>query len=197
MKLAALLFGLSLAVVGGFADSYDYQQVSDGFTTVAGGVAGGLVFNSTIGSIIADPYIGQLLDFPPHLALGASVGFTTIPYESLRPLIDSLDVSLSEDLSGLRDIGLPLPGAAFTLRLGGVLVPMDVGFKALFIPNELKASFPPEVDVDYTQAGVDVRLPLVYNRRRPNQTRLSVAAGLNYVLGSVAVRDMLPATRRS
>lgn len=90
----------------------------------------------TTQNVYADAFIGKLFPaVPPHFAFGANFGITTLKTEGLSDSVDAIQ-SVLQDLGGLDlDISVPnklaLPTITADVRVGGVLLPFDIGLTAM------------------------------------------------------------------
>lgn len=181
MKRATVIVALAAILVATPVfgqDTFTLDEFKDSFDTFSEEFAKSLPMNSTIGLNWSDAYIGQLLGVPPHFGVGITTGVTTIPASVFTGLIDDLGVDTSggvEDLS----MGVPLPGYAFDARVGGFILPFDVGVKFGTIPN-VKLG---DVEASYTNVGFDVRYAVLDGGILP---KLSVGVGYNYLNGSIS-----------
>lgn len=180
----ALVAALSLAVSPAFAQK-TIQDIQNGASTLVDTLATALPFNSTIGLNWSDAYIGQLLSIPPHFGFGATVGATTVKASGLTGLLSDLGVPSITLPEALGD-KLPLPAAVAEARIGGFLLPFDVGIKAGYIPDSAAASLSEMtggLNAGYMSAGADIRFALIkQNLVMPN---LIVGVGVNYMKGSL------------
>lgn len=182
--IVTLLFVASFAAAQ--TDFSDYEQSIQDFAT---DVANSLPLNAAVGLNWSDAYIGGF----PHLGIGATVGFSTIPYETIQPVLQALGqeslVTSSGAFSYIQQYGAPLPAYAVEARLGGIILPFDVGVKFGAVPPNVEA--PGGLTFDYLLAGFDVRLNLIEeNLLLP---AVSVGAGytrLNASIGLTAGTDV-------
>ncbi len=184
MKRVLLVLGLVLALaVGGWAIEYD--DFADAFETFAGEVASTLPATAGVAGLSWSPaYIGQF----PHFGVGLSVGASTIPFKIVDPLISELEITLPSEFEYIEKMGLPIPGYALDARLGGFLIPFDVGFKFGFVPDKLREKLG-KVNLDYLLIGGDVRLRLLEDKGFV--PALSISGGYTYMRGSVGVPDVM------
>jgi hypothetical protein len=184
-RVAALVACLSLGGTAGVRAAGDVtKQINDlthGLDVFISDSPGALPFAAGAGNDISQAYIGQLLELPPHFAIGATAGFTTIPSSAVLPLTDALGIDLKGSLKDMPGSGLPLPFAVLNLRLGGIGAPYDVGIKFGFLPSQFE-----NVDkfaFSYKNFGIDARYNLI------EQTfwgpHVSVGAGFNYLSADV------------
>jgi hypothetical protein len=196
MKKILIVLILLLVSLGAFAQTtYDFtSKYQPMFEDFAAAVATALPLNSTIGLGWSDAYIGQLFDMPPHFGAGVSVGFTGIPYTVVKPLLDDMgataDFESSQLFPFIEKLGVPFPAYTFEGRVGGFLLDFDVGFKFGFIPKEVDVTqLVPNLDLDYTLIGFDVRFPLV--KEEGMAPDISIGGGYNYLRGFVALNGIL------
>jgi hypothetical protein len=147
-------------------------------------LAKSLTFNSTLGLNWSDAYIGQIvtgektLSKPPHFGVGISAGATTV---NKNKFLDALEKA-GVDSSDFDDLPLiPLPAAAAELRIGGFILPFDIGVKAGVVPF-LTVS---DMNFKYTFAGFDIRYALIREEIKGWKPSLSVGAGFNYIQGEI------------
>ena len=188
-----LLVGQSVSVFAQTPSTVDLiNDFKNGFQTFSDDVASVLPMNSTIGLNWSDAYIGQLLALPPSLGVGLTVGVTGIPYDSVKKiLVDTLGGSESEIPQVIRDYGLPLPAMAVDARLGGFILPFDIGFKIGFLPRALADQVGDNIKVDFLLVGGDIRY-LLMKQRFVVIPEVSVGVGYNYLKGSVEFGNVLP-----
>jgi hypothetical protein len=116
------------------------------------------------------------------------VGATSIPYDIMEPVFDMLPgYSLPSDMEFIEKWGAPLPAWSLDARLGGFILPFDVGVKFGFIPDEAKVLMP--FNMDYLLVGGDVRLALL--KGKGLMPDLSVGAGYTYLDGAVYLPDIV------
>jgi len=159
--------------------------IQAGASTLVETLATALPFNSTVGLNWSDAYIGQLLSVPPHFGVGVTVGATSVKAAGLTDLLSQLGVPSITIPAFLGD-KLPLPVAVAEARIGGFLLPFDVGVKAGFIPDSAAASLSEMLGglkVNYLAAGADIRLALVQqNILLPS---VIIGVGVNYMKGGL------------
>lgn len=85
----------------------------------------------------------------------------------------------------LQAMGLPIPAVALAAKLGGIILPFDVGLKGMMVPDGVKASLASStgVTLDYTLIGGNVRYAVL--RQGILLPDLSIGAGYNRLSGSV------------
>lgn len=209
MKKRILIFLIILAVSvsGVFAQDapedldFDLKSITDAFGGFAGSVASALPMASTVGLQWSDAYIGNL----PHLGVGVAVGFASLPFADMQTALSSflpegenpIDelAPMLDQLGPLGDmIGFPFPAAAVDLRLGGIILPFDIGFKIGFIPDQVYGLIGDATNglltantLDYFIIGGDIRYALV---KEPKGFSLipdiMIGGGYNYYRGKFA-----------
>lgn len=127
----------------------------------------------------ASGYIGQLLELPPHLGGGVSFGMAQLKTEGLATVFK--EMGLTYDVKNLF-----LPTLTFDARIGGLLIPFDLGVHGMMIKNPLEFNIQETVfSIDYGTVGADVRIPLIKEEGAlPN---LSIGAGYAYSKGNAGI----------
>jgi len=163
----------------------DLQKTADDFTKA---LSQSLPFNSAMGLNWSDAYIGQLIALPPHLGIGVTTGFTTMNFGSLNGLLEMFHVPLPDKINiG----GFALPGYTIEARLGGLILPFDIGAKfgyLHFTPdlvNGLLKTGIPDFSMDYLLIGGDIRYALLDGKKFP--LKFSIGGGFNYLKGGIAM----------
>ncbi|MFP4382648.1 MAG: hypothetical protein ACLFSE_01280 [Spirochaetia bacterium] len=160
----------------------NFDTMQQEFQSFADSVAEALPLNASIGHQWSDAYIGQLFSFPPHLGIGATFGFTTIPLSSVTNVFSGLGVAVPSELEDLTKYGgIPLPGYSIDARIGGIGIPSDIGVKFGVLHKDGILSLP--FDLEYNHFGVDFRFALL--KGNIILPKLSVGAGYNYVFGAM------------
>lgn len=187
-KLLVLVF-VSLLPIAAFAQSTDIQSLKGGFDTFATDVADSLPLNAAVGLNWSSAYIGQF----PHLGLGATLGFSTIPYATVESLGTAIGINIntlipSSALTYIQKYGVPFPAYTVDARLGGIALPFDLGVKFGYVGNKLPASITSllnGIDLNYMLLGADIRVPLL--KEGFLLPGLSVGGGFNYLQGSLGM----------
>ncbi len=184
MKRIPAIGALILALAGGaWAQPVDYSVYRDSFQDFANHVANSLPISASIGLNWSPAYIGQF----PHFGVGVSVGGMFLPYESIEPILTALNEADSIPQE-LKTYGLPFPTVAAGIRLGGFLIPFDMGFKFGIIPESAKDLFSQKVTADYLLIGGDVRFPLL--KGKGLVPTLSVGGGYTFLRGRIGINDI-------
>ncbi len=166
---------LVVGVSGAFAQ-VDIETMQDSFSGFSSDVSSALPFVSTIGLNWSDARVRSL----PHFGVGLTVGAVMIPKEAFTDLADSMGFDLPSEITD-STLGVPLPAYTVDGRIGGLILPFDIGIKLGYIPPELLEDSP--VAVDYTLAGFDIRTPIIKGNVLLPAVALSV--GYNYLNAGV------------
>ncbi|MCM1321976.1 MAG: hypothetical protein NC041_08390 [Bacteroides sp.] len=128
----------------------------------------------------ADAYIGQLLSVPPHLGGGVSAGAAALDFSGMKDALDAI----GGDLGSALPETLFLPTLTADFRLGGILIPFDIGLHGMIIPSDVSFD---KFSVNYRTFGGDIRFPILkQNVILPN---LSIGAGFAYSAGNISVTE--------
>ncbi|MDR3122611.1 MAG: hypothetical protein LBU16_02385 [Treponema sp.] len=155
-------------------DLVDLQKTAGEFS---GALAQSLPFNAALGLNWADAYIGMFLpSFPPHFGAGIALGYTTVNFEAFDDLLRQFGLSVP----GGFDLGqMALPAYVAEARIGGFILPFDVGLKFGAFENLGGSS----ASVDYLLAGGEFRYAVVNGKENLLLPNVSVGVGLNYLSG--------------
>jgi len=180
---------LALAASPVFSQSSDFSisdltGAVDGFSDA---IAKALPFNSTMGLNWSDAYIGQLIGVPPHFGFGLSFGSTSMNIGAVSGVANMLGFNIPSQFP----IGFPLPGYTLEARIGGFIIPFDIGFKFGFL--DMKTSSIPVVNglgmnvgLNYQLLGADIRYAVIDSELIP--VKLSVGAAFNRLTGGVSTK---------
>jgi hypothetical protein len=183
MKRLILVLFVLVSSTALFAAPVDFKDFQPGFDDFVQDLANGLSLNASTGLSWSQAYIGQF----PHFGVGVTVGATTIPAKAVSTMADALGISLPSDFSYAEKFGVPVPAYTLEARLGGFVLPFDMGVKLGVIPPDTK--FGADVTADYILAGVDVRYALL--KDEGPLPAISIGVGYNYMKGSVGVSGIL------
>jgi hypothetical protein len=89
--------------------------------------------------------------------------------------------------------GVPLPAYTVEARLGGFVLPFDMGVKVGYLPDKAKMFLPANLGVNYLLLGADVRFSLV--KEKGFLPDISIGGGYNYMNGGVTVKGILSGTQ--
>ncbi len=187
MRKIALV--MSLVLIAGLAFAQTFDEYEESIRDFADGVANSLPLNSSVGLTWSDSHIGQF----PRFGVGATIGFSTVPYAAVKPVLEALDLdddlTSSSAFSYVEQWGAPLPAYTAEARIGGLILPFDIGVKLGTIPEQVDTtSFIEDVDFDYLLAGADVRLRLM--EERGLLPEFSVGAGYNYLRARIGLNNL-------
>lgn len=136
---------------------------------------------ATLGLTWSDANIGGF----PHFGVGIFTGAAVIPLDGFDDLLKVLDdtVEIPDAVKSL-PLGLPLPAAGIDARIGGFILPFDVGVKY--------AAFNLAIDkfeVDYSLIGADVRFAVIEeNLVLPG---ISLGVGFSSLTSNIKIKDLL------
>lgn len=182
MKRLLVVVMMLFLATGAFAQAFTFNQFQSAFQDFASGVASALPLDSSVGLNWSDAYIGQL----PHFGLGATVGASFIPFSVVNKTITELGGTVPSNLGFLSSVGVPLPAYSIDLRIGGFILPFDIGLKFGYLPpNVFSGSF----KADYLLAGGDIRYLLL--KDHGFTPGLSVGAGFTHMSGEVFLPGVL------
>ena len=172
---AAFFLGVGAPAFSQASTLDELTSVMDAF---AESMALALPFNASMGLNWSDAHIGRLFPgLPPNFGVGVTGGFTTMNVGPIENLLSTFGFD-----EALPEIGgFPLPGIMAEARIGGFILPFDIGFKFGFLPiNEIGF-----VEVDYFLVGGDFRYALLHGRRF--LPTISVGAGFTHMRGGIGV----------
>lgn len=167
-KQLALALGVFTLASAASAQT-NISDLTDGLTTFVEDATGSLPFAATAGMDWSDAYIGNIVAVPPHFGVGVVLGTTTLPGQAVKPLIEALGGELTTS-------DVPLPMAAVNARIGGVLLPFDVGLRVGIVPSGLSFG---DYTVTYQNFGLDARW--AFFQGEPVLPTVSVGAGFGYL----------------
>ena len=150
MFLAFLVGGGSLFAQTG----PNLTQLQNDFQQLTTDVANVLPTASTIGLNWSTAYVGQLLHFGVGVAGGAVFAPTT-GFDKLAADPGIPNPLAQSGLEGQPGVGIPIPAAVVEARLGGLILPFDIGAKIGYIPStvDLSTVLPGGMNVDFTMVG--------------------------------------------
>ncbi|MFP4535014.1 MAG: hypothetical protein ACLFNP_04775 [Spirochaetaceae bacterium] len=182
-RLVVTLLLIVLATTAWAQDTTSIGEYEEGFQNFVDEFSNSLPMNSTIGLNWSDAYIGQLLRVPPNVGFGVTAGVTTVPYRAFEGLFDDLGIDVPGEISDFDAVGVPFPAYAIDARVGGVVLPFDVGLKFGTLPGGVDFG---DTNVEYTLFGADVRYAIIEQgiALRPD---VSIGVGYNRLNGAVSV----------
>jgi len=180
-KALALTILTAALAMPGFSQVPKIGDLQNGAESMSKALSAALPFNSTLGLNWSDAYIGQLLGVPPHFGVGVSAGATTVKADEMKALLDILKFD-----TGAFPALVPLPAAMAEARIGGFLLPFDIGIKGGYIPPEVGKTIKDAtggLNLDYLAAGADIRFALLKGGLL--LPRVSLGVGVNYMKGGL------------
>lgn len=188
MKKLIVVLLILLSATLGFSQSFSTFQSA--FQSFANGVSASLPLETSVGLNWSDAWIGQLIDAPPHFGIGVTVGAATIPFSAIQPAINAFGGSIPSSVSFLSSLGIPLPTYSVDVRIGGFILPFDIGLKFGYMPAGALSSFGVNgFTADYLNIGGDIRLGIIQDRGV--MPGLSVGVGYTYMRGNVGIPGVL------
>ncbi len=177
MKKIALT-ALALALAASFAPAQSLSDFKSAFESFAGDMASSLALDASIGSNWSDAYVGGF----PRFGVGFATGAAATGKGSAGPIFAALGQAVP---SGLDGIGVPIPAAALTFKIGLPFLPADIGLTGGYIPPSVGSKLEglTGVAIDYMNIGAQLRFALLKeNLVLPD---LSVGIGASYQQGGV------------
>lgn len=175
----------------------EIKELQRAVNSFSGEMAKSLPFNSTIGLNWSDAYIGQLISMPPHFGIGVSLGVTTIPINSLNSILSAFDADMMSKSNF--PLGFTLPAYTVEARIGGFILPFDIGVKFGYLNmNKLNINmggldFGTNMGIKFMLIGADIRYALINSKLMP--LKLSVGLGINHLSGGISTE--IPANSQS
>jgi len=170
-----LLLALSLAGAGATAQTFEGFQTA--FKSFADSMAGSLNINATVGDTWSSAYVGGF----PHFGVGLAAGATFVDSTTTAALFSAIGQEMPAQLSS---VGLPVPAAAATFKIGLPFIPLDIGLKAGLIPESVGSSLTSlGVTADYKNVGLSLRYALLKEKLLVPAVSLGLSA--NYLQGSI------------
>lgn len=187
MNIKQSLAVLVIVLVGSapvFAQNVNIADVQKGAEDMSEALAKSLPFNSTLGLNWSDAHIGQLLAVPPHFGAGFMLGATSMNADDMSGLLGNMGF----DTKDMPD-ALPLPAMAAEGRIGGFILPFDIGLKVGLIPAALGENLSNATGglaIDYSLIGADFRYAVLDGGLV--LPKLSVGVGLNHLTGGLSTK---------
>jgi hypothetical protein len=176
-KVLGFVLGMALSTAAPLfpRNLVDLQKAAGEFS---GALAKSLPFNATVGLNWADAYVGMFFpSFPPHFGAGLALGYTTVDFDAFDGLLNQFGLSVP----GGFDLGqMALPAYVAEARIGGFVLPFDVGLKFGAFENLGNSS----ATVNYLLTGGEIRYAIIDGKDNILLPNLSLGVGLNYLSGS-------------
>jgi len=173
-RTLALCCGLVTLALGPMAYADNVSALQNGLTTFVNNATASLPFAASAGLDWSDAYIGSIVGVPPHFGIGLVTGATTLPGKNISPLVNALGGSL-----GMTDV--PVPLVALNGRIGGFLLPFDIGLKVGTVPGGVTIN---NYNVTYQNYGFDVRYAVFQGE--PLLPNVSVGGGVDYFASQIS-----------
>ena len=179
-SVSAFTAALLLSAASAFASTADIDKAFESLN----GTLTEVVPETTIQlGVWSDAYIGKLFpSVPPHFGAGVSAGGTFIDTKALSNAIGTIITEINSHAAGATTNfnftvpdQIPLPSASVHARIGGFILPFDIGvYGAYFDLNTLKfEDF--TGTVNYYTIGADIRYAVM--KGSTTLPKLSVGAG--------------------
>ena len=138
------------------------QNIKNLLSETTGEIAEVLNVNSTIGNQWSDSYVGNF----PHLGVGLTVGITgtgmTPTFKNILNQFGIYNAIPAQAGQILDQVGLPIPAAAATAKIGIPFLPMDIGVKYGIIPESLGAQLAGSgIELAYDNLGIGARYAVI------------------------------------
>lgn len=180
------------AVKDAYENIKDYIPTDSPFTVAENGLndfcddlADVIPNSQTQQNVYAEAWIGKL--FPGfHFGAGVNAGVSALDVSTLK------DAALALGVDDVKDINdtLVFPTITVDARLGGIILPFDIGVTAMSIDTSKMDSVDKAIDpvaIDFFTLGADIRYAIFQGGfMRP---KWSVGAGFYYTKGGVDVDD--------
>lgn len=185
-KIIGFLWCTLFLISGAFTEN---SSVSDSIENLTDDFSEILIENSSLLGNQPDAFIGKVFpSIPPHFTTGLSVSGTLIDTDFICKTVKEFTDAINDDLGEYASVDfdfslpakLPLPSAAISARLGGFVLPFDIGIYGITSSNILNGiTFDDfKAGVDYTTLGADFRYAIVQgNALLP---KISIGAGYFY-----------------
>lgn len=176
-KIFILIIIFVVAVSTAFAQ-VAFNTMEDSFSTFSNDIANILPYASTIGLNWSDATVRSY----PQFGIGLTYGAVVIPTKVFTNLADTMgfEDSLPKKIAD-SPIGVSLPVYTLEARVGGSLLPFDVGVKLGYISPEMVSAL--SVSIDYILAGFDIRVPII--KKNSFLPFVSFGIGYNYLKSGI------------
>ena len=187
-KILLILMG-SVLLSSGFASE---QDVNNSFDSMIETFRNYTPENTSMLLTQPEAYIGKFFpSFPPHFTAGLSVSGTFLDTSFLKDAVSSISDEISSALSDSENSvsissnfdafgKLPVPTMAVNARIGGILLPFDIGVSAISTfktLNDKDISDYYKLNLEYTSIGADLR----YEILQEGKIFPSTSVGVGYI----------------
>ena len=208
-----------LAAAMGMGTDFSTEGINNGMDEFGKSLLVAAPQSSVQQNVWADAYIGKFFPSrPPHFGVGFSLGGTKLDMSGLKNAASAMEKTVASVVGSSNvDFGkIPssffLPSLSIDARIGGIILPFDVGFSFMMTNPSLTGvnfSDPDSIkdasqamkfnwmgfdgSLDYITLGLDVRYPIWEgNLVLP---KISVGAGYVYTRGQVGVKSSEGSTK--
>lgn len=187
-KILLILMG-SVLLSSGFASE---QHVNNSFDNMIETFRNYTPENTSMLLTQPEAFIGKFFPaFPSHFTAGISVSGTFLDTSFLKDAVSAISDEISSDLSDEENSvsissnfdafgKIPVPTMALNARLGGILLPFDIGVSAISTFNALNDKNINDyytLDLEYTSVGADLR----YEILQEGKIFPSASVGVGYI----------------
>lgn len=140
----------------------------------------------TLQNVWAKSWIGMLIP-NAHFGMGVNAGAAMLNVESLKDVAEAMSI----DVSDLPD-KFVFPTATLDARLGGIVLPFDLGFTISSIDSSKIGALDDAIEpcgFEYFSIGGDLRYKLLDTGGKVFNAQVSASVGGYYTKGSVNVAD--------
>ncbi len=163
-----------------------FSDVQNGLDDFTEDLAESIINAQSLQNVYAEAWIGRLIP-GFHFAAGINAGVSALDVSDLR------DAAVALGIDEIENDTLVFPTITADARLGGIILPFDIGITAFSIDTSKLDSFTDSVldsvAFDYWTLGGDIRYALLKGGSGLFIPRWSVGAGFYYTKGSVEVKN--------
>ena len=172
-KRLCLILAFMLIFSLAFSQSVDLDDFKGGLHAFLEDINLSLPDSTLSGVTWSDAYIGQFIGVPPHFGVGLATGVSRFRVAGLAKTLDLVGSELPMN-------ELIFPTIALEGRLGGFILPFDIGLRFGFLPEvQIK-----DIGLKYLHYGADIRYALLkQNLVLPN---ISLALGYYGTSGALS-----------
>ena len=172
-KRLCLILAFMLIFSLAFSQSVDLDDFKGGLHAFLEDINLSLPDSTLSGVTWSDAYIGQLIGVPPHFGVGLATGVSRFRVAGLAKTLKLVGSELPMN-------ELIFPTIALEGRLGGFILPFDIGLRFGFLPEvQIK-----DIGLKYLHYGADIRYALLkQNLVLPN---ISLALGYYRTSGALS-----------
>lgn len=171
----------------GFETDSPYTTARKGLDDFIDNLGDSIINTQALQNVWAESWIGMLIP-NAKFGFGINAGLAALDISPLKDAADALAIDEAKDLQDT----LAFPTVTADLRLGGFLLPFDIGFTASAIDSTKIDALDEQItpcEFDYYSIGGDLRYCVFKIGSKHINTRISVSGGGYYTKGSVKVAD--------